>query len=122
MTKETKKKLAKAIIAWCKEKEVWEDCCIYFDGKAWATWEDWNGTAGAEIAEGVFEYTDKNPKTYMEYTNPDTITMSFEGGLYDILNAYADGWVKLEAEFLAVFESFNCYYELGNAWNLSVWE
>lgn len=122
MTSRTKQKLAKAIIAWCKEKDVWEDTCIYFDGKAWATWSDWNGIAGTEVIDGVYEYADKVPNVYMEYTNPKTITMSFEGGLYDILNAYAHGWVKLEEEFLKIFESFGCYYELGNAWNLSVFE
>lgn len=122
MTKATKEKLARAIIKWCKAHGVWEDNCIYFDGKAWATWDEWNGESGKEVLKSVFEYENKDPKRYMEYANPDTLTMSFEGGLYDILNAYVSGWAKLEESFLKVFETFECYYELGNAWNLSVCE
>lgn len=122
MTSETKLKLAHTIIDWCKQHYVWEDCCIYFDGKAWATWDDWKDVKGIEIIEGVYEYADKNPKDYIEYANPDTITMSFEGGLYDILNANCYGWVKRYDEFEELFKPFGCYFELGYAWSFSVYE
>ena len=48
--------------------------------------------------------------------------MSFEGPLYDVLNAYVPGWVKKEDEFRKLFEKYGFYYELGNAWNLSAYE
>jgi hypothetical protein len=48
--------------------------------------------------------------------------MSFEGSLNHVLNAYVLGWVKLETEFIKVFDKHNCYYEMGDAWNLSVYE
>jgi hypothetical protein len=48
--------------------------------------------------------------------------MSFEGGLYSALNGYITGWSKLEEEFLKLFEKRGCYFELGNAWNLSAYE
>lgn len=43
--------------------------------------------------------------------------MSFEGPLYDVLN-YEFG--SLAAGLDAIFEKYGVYYELGNAWNLTL--
>lgn len=114
--------LAKDIYDWCKKKDLWYDNTIYFDGKAWSNSSDWAGVKGKRIAKDLYEYEDKNPRTYFEYANPETLSMSFEGGLYSVLNGYVQGWSKLEEEFLKLFEKHGCYYELGNAWNLTVYK
>jgi hypothetical protein len=114
--------LAKDIYNWCKEKDVWDDNTIYFDGKAWSNSSVWAGVKGKKIADDLYEYEDKNPRTYFEYANPKTLSMSFEGGLYSVLNGYVLGWSKLEEEFLKLFEKYGCFYEMGNAWNLSVYK
>ena len=114
--------LARDIYKWCTKKNLWGDTCIYFDGKAWASWDEWHGVKGKPIAEALYEYDNKDPKRYFEYANPNTLSMSFEGGLYYVLNAYVSGWVKLEDSFRKLFEKYDCYYELGHAWNLSVYE
>ena len=125
MAKTNFEKMATEIIEWCKANGLWQDTAIYFGGKAWATWNSWGYRGeeiGKEIAEGVFEYSDKNPLDYFEYANPDTLSMGFEGPLYDVLNTYVGGWVKLEEELLAIFKKHGYYYEMGNAWNLSACE
>ena len=114
------KSLAKDIYKWCKKKGLWGDNCIYFNGIAWASWDEWHGVKGKKIDEDLYEYQDKNPKDYFEYANPETLSMSFEGPLYHVLNAYTPGWVKKEEEFGNIFKKYGCYYEMGNAWNLSV--
>ena len=114
--------LAKDIYNWCKANHAWEDVIIYFNGKAWSDSDEWNGVKGKELEEGLYEYAEKNPLTYFEYANPDTLSMSFEGYLYEILNGYTYGWVKLEEEFMALFDKYGYYFELGNAWNLSVYQ
>ena len=114
--------LAKDIYNWCKKKKLWEDCCIYFDGKAWASWNEWHEEYGKKINEDLYEFENRNPKEYFEYVNSETLSMSFEGPLYDVLNAYVPGWVKKEDEFRKLFEKYGFYYELGNAWNLSAYE
>ena len=115
-------KLAKEIYDWCQAKDLWGDNIIYFDGKAWSAHGTWNGEKGKEIAEDLYEYEDKNAEDYIEYANPNTITMSFEGGLNHILNGYVPGWEKLEEEFSKLFEKHGLYYEMGYHWSLSAYE
>ena len=110
------KLLAIDIYEWCKKYDLWGDNTIYFDGKAWSNSETWGGVKGKKIDDDLYEYEDKDPCDYFEYGNPDTLSMSFEGGLYDVLN-YSGG--SKEDKFMKIFEKCGLYYELGNAWNLS---
>ena len=111
--------LAKDIYNWCKAKDLWYDCCIYFNGVAWSSSPKWGMVSGKKIGEDLYEYANKNPKDYFEYAHPETLSMSFEGPLYHVLNGYTYGWTKLENEFNKIFEKYDCYYEFGHAWNLS---
>ena len=110
------------IYRWCKKKGLWGDNCIYCNGKAYASWSDWHGENGKRIDEDLYEYKDKDPEKYCEYANSDTITMTFEGPLNHVLNAYVKGWVKMESEFSKLFEKYGYYYEMGYAWSLSAYE
>lgn len=114
--------LARDIYNWCMENELWGDNIIYFNGKAWSSSSTWSGKKGKKIAEDLYEYEDRNPLDYFEYANPATLSMSFEGALNHVLNAYVPGWVKLETEFLKLFEKYGFYYEMGHSWNLAVYE
>lgn len=114
--------LARDIYDWCVKNDFWGDCCIYFNGKAWASWDNWHDENGKKIAENLYEFQDRNPSDYFEYANPDTLSMSFEGQLYHVLNAYTPGWIKLENELIKLFEKHGYFYEMGHAWNLSAYE
>lgn len=114
--------LAKDIYDWCVKNDLWGDCCIYFNCKAWASWDIWHDEKGKKIADNLYEFKDRNPSDYFEYANPDTLSMSFEGPLNHVLNAYVPGWVKLEEEFSNLFKKYNMFYEMGHAWNLSAYE
>ena len=116
------KLLAIDIYEWCIKHGLWGDNIIYFDGVAWSNSDTWHGEHGKKIAEDLYEYDDRNPRDYFEYANPETLSMSFEGSLNHILNGYVRGWSNLEIEFGNIFAKHGCYYELGNAWNLSVYE
>ena len=114
--------LAKDIYEWCQENDLWGDNIIYFNGKAWSSSSTWNGAKGKKIAEDLYEYEDKNPLDYLEYCNPGTLSMSFEGSLNYVLNGYSYGWVKLEEKFSKLFEKYGLYYEMGYSWSLSTYE
>lgn len=55
-----------------------------------------------------------------EYRNPDTLTMTFEGPLYHMLNDTGDSLTT--AELNALFARYGLYYERGHAWSLSLYE
>lgn len=114
--------LAIDIYKWGMSNFLWDDCIIYFDDKAWSSNPSWSGESGKKIDTELYEYEDRNPLNYFEYANPDTLSMSFEGMLYEVLNGYCDGWMQFEEEFQNLFEKYGYYYEMGNAWNLSAYE
>lgn len=115
--------LAKDIYEWCVENAAWNDCCIYISGDAYSTWKNWEDEAGERLAENLYKYECRNPLRYFEYANPETLSMSFEGELYRILNVHWESDVRSEKykEFNNLFKKYNCRYEQGHAWNLSVY-
>lgn len=121
LTAEHREQLATEIFNWLVDKEMWIDIHIYFNGKCWST-NNQEHTEFCYNERRYFEY-EADPKNYFEYVRePNILSMSFEGALYDVLNGYAPGWIKLEDEFHKIFEKYGVYCELGNAWNLSCYE
>ena len=114
--------LAIDIYQWCKKHNLWGDNIIYFDRKAWANFDWWSGELGKKINENLYEYEHKNPKDYFEYANPKTLSMSFEGPLYHVINGYTSGCSKRISELEKLFNKYGYYYEQGHAWNLSAYE
>lgn len=117
-------KLARDIIDFLIKHAAWLDTYIYVNNKRF----------GCKGLDGKHHYDNNwdcvyvedgiNPKDYFEYADPNTLSMSFEGPLYDILNysyAYKD-YEKAEEEFSKLLAKYGYYYELGNAWNLTCCE
>lgn len=113
LTKAKIEELVKEIEDFLRKHELLGDVCIYFNNKR-HHWEFSCETYDYKMQEK----TDISPLDYFEYVNPEHIlSMSFEGYLYEVLNGYAG--YALEEKFTKLFEKYNLYYELGNAWNLS---
>ena len=107
------------------------DCRIYFNGICWRhgtgdspfTW-DKEKCAYIDDKPCRTEWKtieDINPKDYFEYAN-GFISMSFEGELYDVLNGVTNFDFEMQEQFQNLLKGFGCYYELGNTWNLSIYE
>lgn len=121
LTKEMIEELGNKVVKICVEKG-YGDTCVYFNGK-----RVYIGTGKLVCEENENDYHYENvpieveenchPYDYFEYYNDNHIlSMSFEGNLYDCLN-YGSGSNALEK----LFEDYGLYYELGNAWNLTVY-
>lgn len=117
LTKTNIDALAKEIIEFLETKELANSVSIYYNNKVVRSKGKWDADYNY-IPCWVTE-EDVNPHDYFEYAAYNHIlSMSFEGGLYDVLN-YSFG--HREEEFRAIFEKYGLYFELGNSWNLSAY-
>lgn len=115
ITKSDIEMLAKEVIVFLEVHNIAGDVSIYFNNKV---------LRSRMVTDGIDKYKyvwneefDVDPHDYFEYAAYEHIlSMSFEGGLYDVLN-YSGG--SKEDKFMKIFEKCGLYYELGNAWNLS---
>ena len=91
------------------------DTAIYFNNKRLTTFTDEN--YGKWVLQEGYKGSD-----YTEYTNDDTITMTFEGmnSIHGAIN-YGEN-EKFLGKLDKLFESYGYYYELGNSWNLELYK
>lgn len=109
--------LARDIYTWCIKHDCWQDVYIYYNGKRMGTsGKDKNGKTVYRYGGMPFVEDNMDPRNYFEYVRePNILSMSFEGTLYDILNNH-DMFA-----FQDLFSKYGLYYECGNAWNLSAY-
>lgn len=123
LTPESIEKMAKEIRSFLIDNRIWIDVSIYFNGKCFTTGHD-----------GVFAYNDpdnlivvenEDPRRITEYAGK-ILTMTFEGPLYDCLNGNGEySWQfeeRIAKELSDIFEKYGCIYELGEAWNLTLFK
>lgn len=108
--------LAKNIYEFLLKHDIWVDVSIYFDGICWSTSNKEGENHRYNSTPHIYE---ADPHDWFAYVGP-ILSMSFEGPLYEILNGYADSTII--TEFNKIFERYGTYYELGDAWNLTVAE
>ena len=103
--------LASDILRLLKHYNITLDVIIYYNGKRM-------------FAEN--EKVEKaNVEDYLEYSNPDTVSMSFEGELNHILNGACSDLELMDRvleDLSKLFDKYDMYYEMGDAWNLTTYE
>lgn len=121
LTKPTIRKLAKEIRQFLLDREMWIDTTIYFNGMAYST-DDGQGHFYYNDPEHLVELHDVDPNRVCDYVGP-YLTMTFEGTFYEVMNGYLGRYgYKVEEEFHELLRKYGLYCELGNAWNLSVFD
>lgn len=98
--------LAENIKDFMLKNKLAEDTRIYFNGIAYD---------GIEV-DTYRTMQDIKGSDYFEYADNESVSMSFEGKLYHMIN-YGESQRLLE-KFNDIFKKHNCYYELGYAWSL----
>ncbi len=99
-------------------REMWVDVTIYFNGKALSA-DDRKGTFAYNDPDKVIVLEDQDPKKFFAFAG-GVLSMSFEGDFYDVMNY--DCWPAAHSHFVKLLAKYGCHYELGNAWNLSVYQ
>lgn len=99
------------IIAFCQKHRLDQDICIYVGGDRYNI-----GSYGQLSVE-----KNVDPRDYFDYVRePNLLSMSFEGPLYEALNYGEPSW-DLFDKFHDLFSKYGVYFELGDSWNLSVY-
>lgn len=101
------KKLADCIKDLLCKYKLFEGTRIYFNNKC------------IDSKKGLL--TNINPQDYIERADKNTISMSFEGELYDILN-YNERNEKFLIEFDELLKTNGYLYILGESWNLNLYK
>jgi len=118
MTKKRIEKMATEIRSFLLNYDLWVDVRIYFNGKCFAT-DDAQGHYFYNDPNNLVVLEDMDPHRFMDYVG-DVLTMSFEGDFYEVIN-YGIA-PKILERFDKIIEKYGCHYELGNAWNLGVYQ
>ena len=78
-----------------------------------------------EVSDGVFmrDEGEYNVADYVEYCNPDTLTMTFEGPFYADYNGDVPGrGYQAEEDMTRIGEKYGLYPQQGYAWSLTFYE
>lgn len=123
MTKKQKENLALDIIAYLMKKDLFYDVTIYSNNKAYSSESNIFGGGSKEVKikyeKSYYVTNDIDVTSRLEYCNPETVSMSFEGPLYDRLNF---GSPQTMDDLTGIAKKYGLYPEQGNAWNLSFYE
>ena len=108
------------IVNLLRKENCFQDVCIYIDNRRYFSEKcDWHKNQKFDDDLQLWYQDDIDVTDYIEYSNPDTLTISFEGPLYHALN-YGDG--KLEKKLNQIAKTYGLYLEYGYAWSLSFYE
>lgn len=117
VTKKEIDSLAKEIMDYLLQKDLAEGVFIYFNGKRMHSGYSHDGPSGRTVGSGIVTEDGFCPLDYFEYANHRHIlSMSFEGPFYHSMNYNGYGMDG----FNSILARFGLYYEMGNAWNLSL--
>ena len=122
ITKDSMTKLAFKLMEYFHKNEMWDSTIIYAAGKRYLSpGYAYNKEHLYKTYKDDIKYVeeDADVKDYVSYSNPDTVTIAFEGLLYDIIDNDFGFILKLDKKFL---EPYGLYFELGNQWNMSAYE
>lgn len=118
LTEEQIEQLAVELRTFLLDVGMWQDVTIYFNGKAFSTYDKESGRYYYNDREHLIVLEDEDPERYFEYVNPDHIlSMSFEGPVCEMLYYGESGSIR--KKFDAIIDKYGLYYEFGHHWNFS---
>lgn len=121
ITPEAMENLALELIEYFAKNELWQDMGIYVNNKRLASDNIKNSYKEAKTKGGVVYYIEEDVDVtkQIEYNNPETLTLYFEGPLYDMINHIDyDYTSKLDEMFL---KPYGLYFEQGYAWSMAAY-
>ena len=113
-------KLAMELIDLLIEHDMYIDGPSYVNNKVLSPTRDRIDVERLPPKQNSFFVTDNvNVTPRIEYANPDTITLTFEGPLYTALNYYDQSHIRDKLDEL--FLHYHLYAEQGHAWSMALY-
>jgi|TARA_S200002703_G_C3608545_1_gene186873 hypothetical protein len=104
-------RVTQAISKWLVANDLHGEVHIYFNDRVYSFENDGKITRRSGI----------KGSTRFHYANDDTVSMSFEGPLYEVLNFYHPRSGELHEQLTNLVWEHGFWFEKGNAWNLSLY-
>lgn len=113
--------LTETIIDYLNKRGLWEgEIVLYSNDKAYMPYlpKIANTTITKEkTTEGTtYFHINRSVKNVTNYCNPDTVTMTFEGELYDLINRNLDSTLQ---DLDRIGKEYGLFTEQGDAWSLA---
>lgn len=125
MTNKQKDNLAIELIEMLQKDDLFEEITIYTNNKRYTSESNKSSSDNNEqklnTKYGTYYVTNFENKKVTEidqYANPLTLTMTFEGALYSLINNCSR---SIENKLDILFAKYNLQYELDFSWSLSTW-
>lgn len=114
-------KLMESIMLYLYKQNATDMVNFYVNEKHYST-EKHENYIKHDLGNNQFYWEDPQPcnvEKQIEYNNPKTITMTFEGPMYHDINY---GKCKILTQIKKLAKPYNLYPELGYAWSLTLYE
>ncbi len=119
LTKSGIEDLAKELMYYFEQNDLWSQVCIYAAEKSFSSYYVPGSIKKEENQTIFYEKDEVDVSEKVEYCNPQTITITFEGPLYDMINYQdADFVYNLSKKFLY---PHHLYFEQGHAWSMAAY-
>ena len=115
-------RMAFEVMKYLHDRKLWEDVDLYVNGKALSSHRIGTDGSGSKTSPDGVPYfeCERDVAVITEYCNPKTLTMTFEGPLYDLINHSMSG--KTMEDLNGIFSRYGLYAEQGHAWSLACYE
>lgn len=110
--------LGHELVDYLCQNHLEDDTYLYLCNQRWG-FND-KGRQSQTPAGTVYHITDDVDVTaQLEYANPDTVTMTFEGPLYMAINYSGSGRTQTALDKIA--QKYGLYWEQGYAWSMATY-
>lgn len=110
------RKAAVELLGYLVENQLMESVHIYAGGFCWTDVRPAENIDAVRTDDGCWIYEFPREKIPEEYACPDTLTMTFEGVLYNIMASSME--TKARKRIEAIAKKYNCYVEMAHPWSL----
>lgn len=115
------KRLMEEIIRYLCKHGMFIDTCFYTNGRKYSPDQGKSGVECSTYGHKYYDHGDWDVTQQIEYNNPNTVTMTFEGPLYMAYNGYVS-YPPAEEDIQKIAEKYGLYPEQGYAWSLAFYE